>query len=115
MRKILYYPIIKIMDNPQNYYDLSLGIAILLIGIVCGVIISNKIITFFIDDNELHFILLFIYLMIITTLILFIQHILDKVIVNKKILHALNNLIGLLIGTSSLFLVPSLHNFIKKL
>lgn len=103
------------MDNLQNYYDLSLGIAILLIGIVCGVIISNKIITFFTNDNELHFILLFIYLMIITTLILFIQHILDKVIVNKKILNALNNLIGLLIGTSSLFLVPSLHNFVKKL
>jgi hypothetical protein len=103
------------MNNPQNYYDLILGTTILLLGIVGGVIISNKILLLFTEDKELNFIILLAYLLMIVMFVFLVQYILDRVVVNQKILRAISGLTGPLIGTSSLFLAPTIGNFVKQI
>lgn len=103
------------MNYARNGFDILLGTTILLIGVVGGVIISNKIILLFTDNKELNFLILLAYLSIIIMFILSVQHILNKVIVNPKILHAIESLIGPIIGISSLFLAPTIKSFVEQI
>ena len=99
----------------QNISDILIGTIILLVGIVCCVIISNKIMKLFTSNSELNIILFFIYLLLIVLSVLFLQYILSIVIVNPKIEKSVNSLTGPLIGASSLFLTPTISKFVKQL
>jgi predicted membrane channel-forming protein YqfA (hemolysin III family) len=102
------------MDNPQNYYDLLFGTTILLISIVGGLIVLNKILLYFTDNKELNFFSLLIYLLMIVLIVLFVEYVLGYIVVNQKIARAITQLTGPLIGFSSLFLEPTLRGFIKQ-
>ena len=99
----------------KNVYEFVVGTAILLVSVSCSVIVCNNITKLVSPKQTTNILLIFGHLLLLIVFVLFVRHLLTKIITNPLILGSLLGLVGPIIGSTSLILGPMLGPLIKNI